>query len=61
MKILFIKPALNPVFLAPMWGDPLELEYLAASVPDHSVESLVLGSLGVCVIPSTKGVSRRSG
>ena len=40
MKILLIKPALNPVFFAPMWGDPLELEYLAASVPDHSVEIL---------------------
>ena len=40
MKILLVKPALNPVFLAPMWGDPLELEYVAAAVPDHSVEIL---------------------
>jgi radical SAM superfamily enzyme YgiQ (UPF0313 family) len=40
MKILLIKPALNPIFFAPMWGDPLELEYLAAAVPDHSVEIL---------------------
>src|SRR5271169_3501531 len=40
MKILLIKPPLNPVFFAPMWGEPLELEYLAASVPDHSVEIL---------------------
>jgi hopanoid C-3 methylase len=37
-KILLVKPALNPVFFAPMWGDPLELEYLAAAVPNHSVE-----------------------
>ena len=40
MKILLIKPALNPIFFAPMWGDPLELEYLASAVPDHSVEIL---------------------
>jgi hopanoid C-3 methylase len=40
MNILLIKPALNPIFFAPMWGDPLELEYLAAAVPDHSVEIL---------------------
>lgn len=40
MKILLIKPALNPVFFAPMWGDPLELEYLGAAVLDHSVEIL---------------------
>jgi radical SAM superfamily enzyme YgiQ (UPF0313 family) len=40
VKVLLVKPALNPVFLAPMWGDPLELEYLAAAVPDHTVEIL---------------------
>jgi radical SAM superfamily enzyme YgiQ (UPF0313 family) len=40
MNILLIKPALNPVFFSPMWSDPLELEYLAAAVPDHSVEIL---------------------
>ena len=40
MKILLIKPALSPVLFAPMWGDPLELEYLAAAVPDHVVEIL---------------------
>jgi radical SAM superfamily enzyme YgiQ (UPF0313 family) len=40
VKILLIKPALSPVFFAPMWGDPLELEYLAAAVPDHTVEIL---------------------
>ncbi|HYW83045.1 MAG TPA: radical SAM protein [Spirochaetia bacterium] len=40
MKILLIKPALSPVLFAPMWGDPLELEYLAAAVPNHTVEIL---------------------
>jgi hopanoid C-3 methylase len=40
MKILLIKPALSPVLFAPMWGDPLELEYLAAAVPGHAVEIL---------------------
>lgn len=40
MRILLIKPAINPVFFAPMWGDPLELEYLASAVPDHTVDIL---------------------
>ena len=40
MKILLVKPAHNPALFAPMWGDPLELEYLAAAVPGHTVEIL---------------------
>jgi len=40
MKILLIKPPLNRNIFAPSRGEPLELEYLAAAVPDHSVEIL---------------------
>lgn len=40
MKILLIKPPLNRSLFAPSRGEPLELEYLAAAVPDHSVEIL---------------------
>jgi len=38
MKILLIKPPLNPRLIAPSRGEPLELEYLAAAVPEHQVE-----------------------
>ena len=42
MKILLIKPPLNPHLFAPSRGEPLELEYLAAAVPEHAVEILDL-------------------
>ena len=38
MKILLIKPPLNPRLIAPSRGEPLELEYLAAAVQEHKVE-----------------------
>jgi radical SAM superfamily enzyme YgiQ (UPF0313 family) len=40
MKILLIKPPLNPRLIAPSRGEPLELEYLAAAVQEHKVEIL---------------------
>ena len=42
MKILLIKPPLNRSLFAPSRGEPLELEYLAAAVPEHSIEILVM-------------------
>jgi radical SAM superfamily enzyme YgiQ (UPF0313 family) len=40
MKILLIKPPLNPNLIAPSKGEPLELEYLASAAKDHDVEIL---------------------
>lgn len=40
MKILLIKPPLNPNLLTTSLYEPLELEYLAASVKDHDVRIL---------------------
>ncbi len=40
MKILFIKPPLNPYLISTTLYEPLELEYLAASVGHCSVEIL---------------------
>ena len=40
MKILLVKPPLNPNLLSPSRGEPLELEYLAAGVKEHKVEIL---------------------
>ena len=40
MRIILVKPPFHPANLAPMWGDPLELEYVAAAVPDHDVQIL---------------------
>jgi radical SAM superfamily enzyme YgiQ (UPF0313 family) len=40
MKILLIKPPLNPNLLAPNHDEPLELEYLGAAVSDHDVRIL---------------------
>jgi radical SAM superfamily enzyme YgiQ (UPF0313 family) len=40
MKILLVKPPLNRNMIAPSGGEPLELEYLAASVKEHDVEIL---------------------
>jgi radical SAM superfamily enzyme YgiQ (UPF0313 family) len=40
MKILLIKPPLNPRLLFPRHEEPLELEYLAAAVKDEQVEIL---------------------
>jgi radical SAM superfamily enzyme YgiQ (UPF0313 family) len=40
MKILLIKPPLNPNLLTLSLYEPLELEYLAASVKDHDVRIL---------------------
>jgi radical SAM superfamily enzyme YgiQ (UPF0313 family) len=40
MKILLIKPPLNPNLLAPNHDEPLELEYLAAAAAGHDVEIL---------------------
>ncbi|MEE9501924.1 MAG: hypothetical protein V3V48_07600, partial [Candidatus Aminicenantaceae bacterium] len=40
MKILLIKPPLNRYLLAPMIGEPLELEYLASAAKEHDVEIL---------------------
>jgi radical SAM superfamily enzyme YgiQ (UPF0313 family) len=40
MRILLIKPPLNKNLLAPNNDEPLELEYVAASVKDHEVDIL---------------------
>ena len=40
LKILLIKPPLNPHLLAPNHDEPLELEYLAAAAAGHDVEIL---------------------
>ncbi len=40
MKILLVKPPLNRNIIAPSGGEPLELEYLAASVKQHDVDIL---------------------
>ncbi len=40
MKVLLIKPPLNPYLLAPNHDEPLELEYLAAAAAGHDVEIL---------------------
>jgi radical SAM superfamily enzyme YgiQ (UPF0313 family) len=40
MKILLVKPPLNRNIIAPAGGEPLELEYLAASVKEHDVDIL---------------------
>jgi radical SAM superfamily enzyme YgiQ (UPF0313 family) len=40
MKILFIKPALNRTIITTTRYEPLEFEYLAASVPGHRTEIL---------------------
>jgi radical SAM superfamily enzyme YgiQ (UPF0313 family) len=40
MKILLIKPPLNPNLIAPSKGEPLELEYLASAAKEHDVEIL---------------------
>lgn len=40
MNILLIKPPLNRYLLAPMIGEPLELEYLASAAKEHDVEIL---------------------
>ena len=40
MKILLIKPPRNPNLVTTSLYEPLELEYLAASVPDHDVHIL---------------------
>jgi radical SAM superfamily enzyme YgiQ (UPF0313 family) len=42
MKILLIKPPLNPRLLLPRREEPLELEYLASAVKDQPVEILDL-------------------
>lgn len=44
MKILLVKPPANPKLIAPSGGEPLELEYLAASVGEHEVEILDMRS-----------------
>jgi radical SAM superfamily enzyme YgiQ (UPF0313 family) len=38
MKILFVKPPLNPNIFTYTKYEPLEFEYLAASVPEHEVD-----------------------
>jgi len=38
MKILLIKPPLNPYLFSPAIGEPLELEYLASAVAEHDVQ-----------------------
>jgi radical SAM superfamily enzyme YgiQ (UPF0313 family) len=38
MKILLIKPPLNPHLISPSLGEPLELEYLASAVKEQDVE-----------------------
>lgn len=40
MNVLLIKPPSNPNLIAPSRGEPLELEYLAASIPEHRVDIL---------------------
>lgn len=40
MKILLIKPPLNPYLISPTIGEPLELEYLASAAKEHEVEIL---------------------
>jgi len=40
MRILLIKPPVNPNIYSPDCGEPLELEYLAASVSQHQVSIL---------------------
>jgi radical SAM superfamily enzyme YgiQ (UPF0313 family) len=40
MKILLVKPPLNRNIIAPSGGEPLELEYLAASVHEHDADIL---------------------
>jgi hypothetical protein len=40
MKILLIKPPLNPNMVTTTRIEPLELEYLAASVHEHEVDIL---------------------
>jgi radical SAM superfamily enzyme YgiQ (UPF0313 family) len=40
MNILLVKPPLNRTTISPSGGEPLELEYLAASVKEHNVEIL---------------------
>lgn len=40
MRILLIKPPLNPNLLTPTRGEPLELEYLASAAKEHQVEIL---------------------
>jgi radical SAM superfamily enzyme YgiQ (UPF0313 family) len=40
MKILLVKPPLNRNMIAPSGGEPLELEYLAASLKEHDVDIL---------------------
>jgi radical SAM superfamily enzyme YgiQ (UPF0313 family) len=40
MKIMLIKPPLNPYLFTPSVGEPLELEYLAAAVEEHDVQIL---------------------
>ena len=38
MKILFVKPPLNPKIFSYTRYEPLEFEYLAAAVPEHEVD-----------------------
>ncbi len=38
MKILLVKPPFNPHLISTTLYEPLELEYLAAAVPEHDVE-----------------------
>jgi radical SAM superfamily enzyme YgiQ (UPF0313 family) len=40
LRILLIKPPKNPHVFSPSRTEPLELEYLAAAVPQHAVEIL---------------------
>lgn len=40
MRILLIKPPVNPNLLTPTRGEPLELEYLASAAKEHQVEIL---------------------
>jgi len=40
MKILLVKPPLNPNMMTTTRGEPLELEYLAAAIQDHNVAIL---------------------
>jgi len=40
MRILLVKPPLNRNIIAPSGGEPLELEYLAASVEEHDIDIL---------------------
>jgi len=40
MRILLIKPPINPHINTVALYEPLELEYLAASVPEHDVQIL---------------------